>query len=113
MKKMTLLLALFTLILVGCGSEPSIEGKWKIESVSSEELTDAEKTLTVDFQADGKLVSERDGETREEEWELSEDGKTLTIKSGDREIENKVIELTEDKLVLKERDDKVTFSRLK
>ena len=111
MKRFTVLLALVGLILVGCSSEPTIEGKWKIDSVTGEELTDEEKKLVVDFQADGKLVSKRGEETREEEWKLSEDGKTLTISRAGREVKNEVVELTDEKLVLKDGGDKITFKR--
>lgn len=111
MKRITVLLALLGLILVGCSSEPTIEGKWQIESVSGEELTEEEKKLVVDFQADGKLVSKRGEESREEEWELSEDGKTLTISRAGREVKNEVVELTDEKLVLKDGGDKITFKR--
>ena len=111
MKKLIYAFALMTLILVSCGGEPSIEGKWQIESVSGEELTEHEKSLIVDFQSGGKAISERDGETREGEWKLSDDGKILTMSHDGRDEESTVKELTADKLVLEQGSDEITFSR--
>ena len=58
------------------------------------------------------MVLVKEWNSRSEVWKTSDDGKTLTIISegSDDEMEN--LELTDDKLVLSERNDKIIFKHI-
>ena len=110
---LTLLLVAF---LTACGSKaPSIEGKWQLESVSGEQLSEAEKQSTMLINSDGTLEMTMGDRIMKGTWKLSDDKKTLTLtrsEDGDQK-DMKDLEITEEKLSFKERDDVITFKRLK
>lgn len=115
MRKLVFVFAVMAMMLTSCGgSEVSLVGNWQLESVSGEELTASEKEATMSFSEDGTCERRRGEHAKSMKWEMSEDGKTITIigEDGDKD-EMKNVELSAEKLVFSERDDIITLKRIK
>jgi hypothetical protein len=113
MKKLIFFLCVIALAACG-GGGATVEGKWQLNSVSGEELSESEKSATIEFMSDGNFVMKRGDRERKGTWKLSDDGKTLTAteEGGDaKEWTN--VEVTEDALSFTERDDKISFKKIK
>ena len=118
MKKLIFFLCVIALAACGGGDKTSIEGKWQLDSVSGEELTESEKSMVMEFKSDGTCeMSRGEGETRKGSWKLSDDGKKLSITRGEGEDSKTEewtdVELTEETVPFMEGDDKITLKRLK
>jgi len=103
------------------GPEKLILGKWKLTEISGPNMNDeaAKKDLysrvTFNFLADGKydIAGLKDGGDQGT-WELSKDGKSITTKSIDGAGDISVIaEITDEKLVLTQADQKMVFAKVK
>lgn len=96
-----------------------IIGIWKVEAMNKgREIGEEEiQKIRFIFQKDGRLTFQQ-GEEKEEKgfWKLSDDTKTILIKEGQREKEEKarIVELTKTKMVLKnpEGDQTITLSKI-
>lgn len=110
MKK--LFYVLFAVALMACGGKPSVEGKWQLESVSGEELSESEKSSTMDIKEGGALEMTRGEMKMEGTWKLSDDGKTMTVTMGGRTQEWTEVEVDGDHLSFKEKDDKITLKKM-
>ena len=120
----TLLIGFTLLLLVSCG-QTTIEKKWKLEDINVEELlksvpenekemfqngvkesvTKTKGKLILDFQKEGKIVTENPNmdETTSKEtgtWKMSTDKKTVTVTIEEQPQDFTIHELTKDKLVL-------------
>ncbi len=111
MKKLLFVFATALLLLSSCGGGPSIVGTWQLESISGEELSEREKSSTITFTEDGKVEQQRGDKVREGNWSLSEDGKTLTLTLKNKEEVFKDVEITEEKMSFKDREDIITLKR--
>lgn len=112
MKKLLFILAVMAAVLTSCGGGATLVGKWQLESVSGEELTESEKEGTMTFNEDGTCQNERGGEVMKAEWKLSDDKKSLTITSDGREEVMNDIEITAESFSFKDGEDKITFKRV-
>ncbi len=82
MKKLLLTITVLSLlVLVGCKSDPAAKllGTWQLESVEGEELTDAEKAMTITFEKESKFKQEAGERKRAGKFAVSKDGKTVTL----------------------------------
>lgn len=114
-RTLTLLLScLFMLTLMtACGGGDDIVGTWQLHSVSGEELTESEKSATIEFKSDGTMVQTRGDKTREGTWEIKEeDGKkVLSITADDRTTDSPIKSLDGSTLSFEERGEVVTLKR--
>lgn len=112
MKRITALLAIIAFVMVSCGA-PSPIGKWQLESISGEDLTEEEKGTIIELREDGSMEATRGKRVKKGDWELSEDGKTMYFigEEGDKE-EMSNVELSTDKMSFTERSNRVTLKRL-
>lgn len=125
MEKFKLFLVAFVLfsVMISCskGPEKLLVQKWKLTNIEDPNITDDlmkqemfSKVIFV-FSQDGKyeitgLKEGGDSGT----WELGKDGKTVSTKSTDGEVDvSNIIELTADKMVLEQDGTKLTFSAIK
>ena len=110
-----------TLLLASCGKEPSIVGKWSSEGnkMVTTKGHDAIATFNIELKEDGtgtwgqvmtfpKYPGQQDkrGPEAFSSWELSEDGKTLTV---DKE-EFQIVELTDGTFIWKKGDEYKNFN---
>jgi hypothetical protein len=113
MKNLIFVFAALALVLVSCGGGDTVVGKWQLESVTGEELTDSEKESTMTFNEDGTCENKRGDRVRKATYKVSEDGKTITlVVEGGKEDTMEDVVLTADKLSFKDRDDKITYKRI-
>ncbi len=113
MKRIIFVFAVLSLVLTSCGGGDSVVGKWQLESVVGEELTDAEKESTMTFNEDGTCENKRGDRIRKATYKLSEDGKTITlVMEGGNEDTMEDVVLTADKLSFTDRDETVTLKRI-
>ena len=119
MKNLFTIAALFVAVtFAACGGKDgaaTLEGKYQIESVTGETLTESEKSITYEFMADGSCTMSKRDKEKKGTWKLSEDGKTLNMtEEGDDEAEEmKNFEITGDGFSFMEGDDKITFKKIK
>lgn len=115
MKKLLLTLTVFSLLfLVGCKSDPAAKllGSWQLESVEGEELNEAQKTMTLTFEKEGKFTQEAGGKKRTGKFEVSKDGKGLTITPEGAEVEQLTdVEIKGDKFTFKDKGKLLTFKK--
>ena len=114
MKNLIFVFAALALVLTSCGGGDTVVGKWQLESVTGEELTDSEKeSTTATFNEDGTCENKRGDRVRKATYKVSEDGKTITlVVEGGKEDTMEDVVLTADKLSFKDRDDKITYKRI-
>jgi len=113
MKNLIFVFAALALVLASCGGGDTVVGKWQLESVTGEELTDSEKESTMTFNEDGTCENKRGDRVRKATYKVSEDGKTITlVVEGGKEDTMEDVVLTADKLSFKDRDDKITYKRI-
>lgn len=85
-----------------------IIGEWQLKTVSSEELTEKEKSTVINFKEDGNAINSR-REKDVKKWEVkSKDDKEYLI-LGDEEFEIKSI--NDKKLIILQKDNEITFTR--
>lgn len=129
------LFSALTVVLVACGgsAKDNLVGKWQVsdidmsammESVPEEQkafmesmlpmMEEAMKSMTMEFSADGKVITKSSmmGQETEEEgtWTLSDDGKTLSFDNEGKEQTMEITELTANKMVVNIKEDETTFS---
>jgi len=115
MKKLIYLFAIIAIGFTSCGGGGNPEiGTWQLDSVSGEELTESEKEATITLKEDGTYEQKRGERVKTGKWSLSEDGKTLTTTGEDGDSDTyENFECSGDVLSFSERDDKITFKRIK
>lgn len=121
MKKLVFALAIAGLTFTSCGeegesggdtAEPTIEGTWRLDAVSGEELTDTEKEMRMTLNTDGTCSQGApDDEPRTGNWTLSEDGKTLNCVFGDRDASFTEVTFDATNLSFMDGGDKISFVR--
>jgi hypothetical protein len=129
------LIGALAVVMVACGgsAKDNLVGEWQVEevdmsavmeSIPEEQrafmeamlpmMEEAMKSMTMNFSADGKVVTKSSmmGQEQEEEgtWTLSDDGKTLTIDNGGNKQNMNLDELTASKMVVTVKDDEGAFS---
>jgi hypothetical protein len=134
MKFTNLFLVGITLFLLTSCGEASIEKKWKLEDITIEELlktvpieskemmvngikesvTKTKGKLVLDFQKEGKIVTENPNmdETITQEsgtWKISDDKKMVTITMEGQPQDFTIHELTKDKLVIEPLGEKMNL----
>ena len=112
MKRVLFVVAVMAAVLTSCGGGPTLIGKWKLDSVSGEQLSEEESAGTMEFKEDGTWESKRGEESRTGEWTLSEDKKTLTTSSEGREEVLNDLEIAESTFSFKDGSDVITFKRV-
>jgi hypothetical protein len=91
----------------------TLDGKYQLESVSGENLTEAEKSSTITFNADGSCIMNKRGEEKKGTWSMSADGKNLNVvndKGKTEELKN--IQITAEGFTFSEGDDQITFKKV-
>lgn len=113
MKKTIVVFALLALALTSCTGEDSVVGKWQLESVTGEELTDSEKEATMVFNDNGTCENKRGERARKAKYKASDDGKTITLvmESGTKDKMEDVT-LTAELLTFKNGNDVITYKRI-
>ncbi|MFI5204782.1 MAG: lipocalin family protein [Flavobacteriales bacterium] len=116
MKKLVMIAAMFVAAVsfTACGGgAATLDGKYQLDSVSGEELTETEKSSTIEFTSDGNCVMKRGDREKKGTWKISEDGKSLTLtEEGDDDAkEMKNLEITDGGFSFMEGDDKITFKK--
>ena len=113
MKNLIFVFAALALVLTSCGGGDTVVGKWQLESVTGEELTDSEKESIMTFNEDGTCENKRGDRVRKATYKVSEDGKTITlVVEGGKEDTMEDVVLTADKLSFKNRGDTITYKRI-
>jgi hypothetical protein len=112
MKRVLFAVAVMAAVLTSCGGGPSLIGKWKLDSVSGEQLTEEESAGTMEFKDNGTWESKRGEESRTGEWTLSDDKKTLTTTTEGREEVLSGLEITESTFSFKDGSDVIVFKRV-
>jgi hypothetical protein len=111
MKK--LLFVLITALLVACGGGKSEVGRWQMESVSGEELSESEKSAIFNLEDGGAFSMERGGETRKGTWKWSEDKKNIVLtRDGGNEEVMENVKVEGDKMTFSADGDVITLKRL-
>lgn len=116
MKKLVYASLIFALVVAASCSKKdpkaAMVGTWQLDSVTGEELTDAEKAVTVTFSEDGTYERAFGDEKQTGTFEVSEDGKTVTVKpeGGSAETMNDV-KIDGDKLTFKDKDTEITLKK--
>lgn len=84
-----------------------------MHSVSTEELTEHEKSMFMEFKADGSVTHRRGDMSREGVWEMREQNGVASIYTnvGGREQENEIKTLDENTLSIVDRGAIVTLKR--
>lgn len=115
MKKLIYLFAIIAIGFTSCGGGGNaIVGTWQLDSVSGEELTASEKEATFTMNEDGSYEQKRGDRVIKGKWEVSEDGKTLTTTDEEGDVKTYAdFECAGDVLSFSERDDKITFKKVK
>ena len=129
------LIGALAVVMVACGgsAQDNLVGEWQVqevdmsavlESVPEEQrafmeammpmMEEAMKSMTMNFSADGKVVTKSSmmGQEQEEEgtWTLSDDAKTLTIdNAGNKQIMT-IDELSDKSMKVTVKDDEGAFS---
>ena len=129
------LIGALAVVMVACGgsAQDNLVGEWQVqevdmsavlESVPDEQrafmeammpmMEEAMKSMTMNFSADGKVVTKSSmmGQEQEEEgtWTLSDDAKTLTIdNAGNKQIMT-IDELSDKSMKVTVKDDEGAFS---
>lgn len=129
------LFSALTIVMVACGgsAKDNLVGKWQVsdidmsamlESVPEDQkafmesmlpmMEEAMKSMTMEFSADGKVITKSSmmGQENEDEgtWTLSDDGKTLSFDTDGKKEEMEVTELTATKMVVNVKEDDAEFS---
>jgi hypothetical protein len=112
MKRVLFVVAVMAAVLTSCGGGPTLIGKWKLDSVSGEQLTAEETEGTMEFKEDGTWESKRGEMSIKGEWTLSDDKKTLTTTTEGREEVLSGVEITETNFSFKDGSDVITFKRV-
>lgn len=92
----------------------TLEGTYRLDSVTGENLTEAEKKSIITFNADGTCIMNKRGEEKKGTWSMSADGKNLSVvndKGRTEELKN--ISITADGFTFSEGDDQITFKKEK
>lgn len=105
-------IALFT----ACGaSGASPVGVWGLENVEGEELTESEKSATLEFKADGSLTRKRGEMEKKGKWKMDEkDGKKVLVimnEEGEVDEENEIVKLTATEFIIDSKGKKVTLKK--
>lgn len=99
-------------LLFACGGGNPVIGTWQLDSVSGEELSEAEKSMTITFNEDGSMEMNRGDEIRKGTWELSEDKKTLVMKRDNgREEKGENLSVEGDKMTFQTDRDVITLKK--
>ncbi|NJL14714.1 MAG: hypothetical protein HC913_18060 [Microscillaceae bacterium] len=86
-------------------SKDLVLGAWQLESVEGAELTDTEKSITIEFAKDGKFVQKAGEMSRKGSYEVSDDGKTITLKPEEAPEEKmNEVEVKNGKMTFKDGD---------
>ena len=102
-----------SILLASC-SDPSLVGKWHVQSVSGEELTEEEQKATIEFDENGTFTQIHGEHVKKGTWAASEDGKTVTIiPDGDDPQEMKGLNYEGETVSFKDGNDEVVLERLK
>lgn len=114
MKKLIYLFALIAIGFTSCGGgENAIVGNWQLDKVSTEELTDSEKEATMSINADGTFEQKRGDHSKTGTWELSEDGKTLSVKDSEGDVKSfSGVKVEGDAFSFSEGETVITFKRI-
>jgi len=129
------LFSALTIVMVACGgsAKDNLVGKWQVsevdmsamlESIPEEQkafmesmlpmMEEAMKSMTMEFSADGKVITKSSmmGQENEDEgtWTLSDDGKTLSFDNNGKKESMEITELTASKMVVKVKEDETEFS---
>jgi uncharacterized protein (TIGR03066 family) len=114
MKKLLLSVFVMSLLLMtACKSDPAAKllGTWEMESVEGEELSATEKSITMTFEKEGKFIQKSSQNSREGTYEVSKDGKTITLKPSEGKAEEmKSVELKGNKMMFKDGDKTATIT---
>ncbi|NJL14715.1 MAG: lipocalin family protein [Microscillaceae bacterium] len=110
---LVLSVALFT---TACKKDPKtlMVGTWQMESVEGEELSDTEKSISIEFTKDGKFEQKAGEMSRKGTFEVSKDGKTITLKPEEgKEEKMNAVEVKDGKMTFKdgERSEKITLKK--
>lgn len=95
-------LILSLIIAAGCSksAKEKLAGSWKLSAVEGQTLSMEELKSTMSFTEDGKLsLKSAQGNEKNGTWEISEDGKTITVKSTEGETEVWNVQKLEDKIL--------------
>jgi hypothetical protein len=129
------LIGALAVVMVACGgsAKDNLVGEWQVqevdmssvlESVPEEQrafmeammpmMEEAMKSMTMNFSADGKVVTKSSmmGQEQEEEgnWTLSDDAKTLTIDNAGNKQNMTIDELSDKSMKVTVKDDEGAFS---
>jgi len=113
MKRIIVVFAVLALVLASCSGGDSVVGKWQLDNVTGEELTDSEKEATMVFNDDGTCENKRGDRVRKATYKTSDDGKTITlVMEGGTEDKMEDVVLTADLLTFKNGNDVITYKRI-
>ncbi len=114
MKKLLLTALVMSLVfMTACKSDPAAKllGAWQMDSMEGEELSETEKSITITFEKEGKFIQTAGDKKREGTYEVSKDGKTITLKPAEGKAEEmKSVELKGDKMMFKDGDKSETIT---
>ncbi|MDX2303046.1 MAG: lipocalin family protein [Microscillaceae bacterium] len=97
------------------GTKDVILGSWQLESVEGEELTDAEKSVSITFSKDGSFErSAAGGLSQKGKFTVSEDGKSVTITpEGDKAETMAEVKIEKDKFSFKQEGKTIVLAKKK
>lgn len=129
------LIGAVAVVMAACGgsAKDNLVGEWQVQEVDMSSvmetipeeqrafmeamlpmMEEAMKSMTMNFSADGKVVTKSAmmGQEQEEEgtWELSEDGKTLTIDNKGNKQSMNIDELSGSTMKVTVKEDEGSFS---
>lgn len=91
-------------------SDAGLDGEWNVVSVGGDVLPE-EENMILTFDAEGNLIMTTSAGDQKATFALSQDGKSIDVKSPDGDEVWQVKELTENKLVLLDKETEIVLKR--